>query len=254
MILLIDIGNTLTKIASSDEATNNISYIKAISSNEVTWEKTVQKIFLSKKTKIENIIICSVVPKKTSIISKIITKVFQFKPLIVNYNTIKFLPIKVDVSYKEIGSDLIAIAVATHNKFTNAITVSLGTATTYVTIKDNTLKGVIIGPGFTSAKLALSNEAAQIKSFQISKYSSVLGNSTKHALSIGYGNGFNYMIENTIKAINKELKTSLKPIITGGNFEELKPFLTFKYKYEDNLVLQGLLIIYQILKKNNKLK
>ncbi|MBE4703815.1 type III pantothenate kinase [Spiroplasma platyhelix] len=254
MILLIDIGNTLTKIALGDESNNKLSFIKAIDTQNHNWEKTMQKISLSKKTKVENVVICSVVPKKLPIISKIITTIFKFKPIILNYNTIKFLPIKVDAKYTEIGSDLIALSIASHHLFDSAITISLGTATTYCIIKDSILKGVVIGPGFTSAKLSLSNAAAQIKPFQVAKYQSVLGNSTKHALSIGYGNGFNYMIDDTIKVINKELKTNLKVIVTGGSFEELKPFLTFKYQYQDNLVLQGLIIIYQILKKNNKLK
>lgn len=254
MILLIDIGNTLTKIAYGDENNQNLSFFKPVSTDEKNWEKIIQKILLNKKKQINGVVICSVVPKKLIIINKIVHVNLKLRPLIVNFAMLKLLPLKVEPKYKQLGNDLIALAIASQQKFGSAITISLGTATTYVTIKDEHLKGVVIGPGFTTAKLALSQEAAQIKPFTIAKYKSVLGNSTNHALSIGYGNGFNYMLTETIKATNHELKSNLKVIVTGGSFSELEPFLTFNYEYHDNLVLQGLIIIYQILKKNNKLK
>lgn len=254
MILLIDIGNTLTKIAYGDETSQNISFHKAVATTEKYWEKIIQKIVLSKKKQTTAVVICSVVPKKLPIINKIVHVHLKLRPLIVNFAMLKLLPLKVEPKYKQLGSDLIALAIASEKQFGSAITISLGTATTYVTIKDEQLKGVVIGPGFTSAKLALTQEAAQIKPFTIAKYKSVLGNSTNHALSIGYGNGFNYMLNETIKATNQELKSNLKVVVTGGSYSELAPFLTFKYEHHSNLVLQGLIIIYQILKKDNKLK
>lgn len=254
MILLIDIGNTLTKIAFFEETNTKFTLIKSIPTKDNGWNKAIQKLFLAKQTEFEDAIVSSVVPEKLTMINKIITTIFNFKPIILNANLIKFLPLKIELNKKQIGSDLIALAVASHNQFANSITISLGTATTYTIIKDNSLKGVIIAPGFNSAKSSLTNDAALIKPFKITTYTSVLGGSTEHALSIGYGNGFNYMIDGTIKAINTELKTNLKTIITGGNFQELKHFLTFNYHHQENLVLQGLIIIYQILKKNNKLK
>lgn len=254
MILLIDIGNTLTKIALGDQTNNHVSAIKAIATKDRSWDKIIQKMLLTKKTKIDQVVICSVVPEKLPTISKLVAVIFKLKPIIVNYNLAKWLPLKFEANYKEMGSDLIALAVAGHHLFANSTIISIGTATTYTVVKDDNLKGVIIGPGFTSTKNSLANDAAQIKSFQISKYSSVLGKSTKHALSVGFGNGFAYMINDTITEINKELKSKQKTIITGGSFQELKPFINFKYEYQDNLVLQGLIIIYQILQKNNKLK
>ncbi|MGL5268399.1 MAG: type III pantothenate kinase [Spiroplasma sp.] len=255
MILLIDIGNTLTKLALAIKEKNNFSLLKVVNTKTNNWESTIQKILLANKAKIKDIIICCVVPEKLIKCNKIITVNFKCKPIIFTYELTKFLPLKIALKEKEkTGSDLIALAVASYHQFGNSITVSLGTATTYTIIHNSTLKGVIIAPGFTSAKTSLTSEAALIKPFKITNYSSVLGNNTIHALSIGYGNGFNYMIDGTIKAINKELKDNLKTIITGGNFQELKPFLQFKYQYQDNLVLKGLIIIYQILKKNNKLK
>lgn len=249
MILLIDIGNTRTKIALGKKTNTKISFIKAISTKSNNWENELKIIFLNIKTEIEHGIISSVVPEKLELIKKIINLIFNFQPIIIDNNLIKQLPLNIKINEKKIGNDLITLAIAGAYKYGNSVIISLGTATTYTIINNNSLKGIIIAPGFTSSKMSLIQDAALIKDFKINKYQSVLATSTKHALSIGYGNGFNYMIQGIIKAINKELKTNLKIIITGGSYQELKPFLKFKYQYHDNLVLQGLIIIYQIWKK-----
>lgn len=255
MILLIDIGNTLTKLALSNKDETDFSLLETVRTKTNNWEQTIHKLLLTEKSKIQDIIVCSVVPKKLTTLNKIIKQIFNFQAKIFTHELVKFLPLKIALKEKEkTGSDLIALAVASYKQFGNSITISLGTATTYTIIHDSTLKGVIIAPGFSGAKTSLTNDAAQIKSFKVTNYQSVLGINTNHALSIGFGNGFNYMIDGTIKAINNELKASLQTIITGGNFQELQPFLQFKYHYQDNLVLKGLIIIYQILKKNNKLR
>lgn len=255
MILLVDIGNTLTKIAIGNEKNQKVSQIKAVVTKNNNYVVEIKKEFAKIKTKLEQAIISCVVPEKLAIITELIAIHFKIEAIVINYQLIKLLPITINLDHqKKLGSDLIALAVASHNQYGNSITIGLGTATTYTIVKDNDLKGVIIAPGFTSAKTSLSNEATLIKPFKVTPYKSLLGTTTNHALSIGYGNGFNYMIEGTIEAINKELKANLTTIIAGGNFQELKPFLKFKYHYQENLLMLGLIIIYQILKKNNKLK
>lgn len=255
MILLIDIGNTLTKIAIGNDEDQKISVTKKIITKDKNYQKEIKKVLSKIKIKIDNIIISCVAPKKLTIIKKILNKFFNLKPIIVNHQIFKFLPISISVEHPtQIGSDLIALAVASHHLFGNSITISLGTATTYTIIKDHDLKGEIIGPGFHSAKASLMSEAALIKPFKIKPYEILIGKTTNHALSIGYGNGFNYMLKETIKAVNRQLDSSLVTVITGGNFDELKPFLEFNYQYQENLLLLGLIIIYQNLKKNNKLK
>lgn len=254
MILLIDIGNTLTKIAFADESKEiQLNWLQSIETTNDNWTTVINEILIKNKNNINNAIISCVVPDKLSSLEKRISTIFNFLPIIINHKLIKHLPLKIDINQKKIGSDLVVLAVAGYVLFDEAIVIGLGTATTYTIIKDNSLKGIIIAPGFSNSKESLSNSASLIESFKINPYPSVLGNTTNHALSIGFGNGFNYMMNGTINAINKELNKKIKVIITGGNFLELKPFLKFDYNYQDNLVLKGLIIIYHFLKKNNKL-
>lgn len=253
MILLIDIGNTLTKVALANLEKQEITLLKSIISKDKNWNNDLKKLITKIKNKINDTIISNVVPDKLNEITKIISTILKTKPIIVNTNLIKSLAMKMNTNTKEIGSDLIALAIGSYNKYQSCIVVSLGTATTYTVINDDMILGVIIGPGFNDAKSSLTTNAALIKPFTIKPYSSLLGNTTNHALSLGYGNGFNYMIDGTIKAINQELKTRLSVVITGGNFQELKPFLQFQYQYDQDILMYGLMIIYQNYQKNNKL-
>lgn len=253
MILLIDIGNSLTKVALTDLTNQKITMLKPITTKDKNWNNQVKKLLLQIKEQVNNVIISSVVPNCLTDLNKLITTILKVKPIIINSNLIKTLPIKFKTDSQEIGSDMLALAIGANNKYHSCIIVSLGTATTYTIINDNTIIGVIIAPGFNDAKQSLAQNAALIKPFNVKPYQSLLGTTTNHALSIGYGNGFNYMIDGTIKAINQELKTALPVIITGGNFGELKPFLQFKYQYDQDILMYGLMIIYQNYQKNNKL-
>lgn len=253
MILLIDIGNSLTKVALADLENQKITLLKPIISKNKNWNKDVKQLITKIKNKVNDAIISTVIPKKIKDITKIIRTTLKIKPKIINPSLIKSLSMKINTDTKEIGTDLIALAIGSHNKYHDCIVISLGTATTYTIIKDDMIVGVIIGPGFNDAKNSLTTNAALIKPFTIKPYSSLLGNTTHHALSIGYGNGFNYMIDGTIKAIKQELKINLPVIITGGNFHELKPFLQFQYQYDQDILMHGLMIIYQNYQKNNKL-
>ncbi len=253
MILLIDIGNTLTKFALADLEDEKITWLKPITSKNKNWNKDVKQLITKIKSKVNDVIISTVIPEKLKDVTKIIGTILKIKPITINSNLLKFLPMKINYDIKKIGSDLIALAIGSHNKYHDCIVVSLGTATTYTIIKDDMINGIIIGPGFNDAKNSLTTNAALIEPFIVKPYLSLLGNTTNHALSIGYGNGFNYMIDGTIKAINQELKTNLPIIITGGNFHELKPFLQFQYQYNQDILMYGLMIIYQNYQKNNKL-
>ena len=59
------------------------------------------------------------------------------------------------------------------------------------------------------------------------------------------------MIKGTIAKIETELKESLPVIITGGNTMMLKSYFDFNYDYQPQLLLEGLLMIFQQLVLNS---
>lgn len=254
MILLVDIGNTLIKFAISTGVTENIRILTTIETKSANWETKTQEILKNIKDNLKDSIISSVVPEKGKVIFKLIKNYFKIDSIVIDSTLLSSLPLKFNLNNQQIGSDFLALAIGADNFYGDCIVVSLGTATTYSVIKNNELIGVIIGPGFTSAKNALVTDAALIKSFNLEPEESVLGTTTNHALSIGFGNSFNYMISSTVDAINHELNTKLPVILTGNAHNELAPFLTFEYQYNRELLMIGLIIIYQSLMKNNKIK
>lgn len=252
MILLIDIGNTLTKIAVSlnnqKYQIDDFEYFETGSRNWlINFKNELQKV--KNKFSIEAVMVSSVVKNKEVLIKEEVKKYFDINPIFLNKDLISSLPITIDLQNNQIGSDFLALAVASDFLYKDSITISLGTATTYSIIKENKFLGAIIGPGFNNCKKSLVQSADLLNSFNIKKTSSVLGKNTLQALSVGFGNGFNCMLQGVIKEINAEIKTNLPVIITGNGFDELKEFFTFEYKYQNNLVLVGLLIIYENLIK-----
>lgn len=248
--LLIDVGNTLIKIATvtADKVINEWPVIQTKAKNT--------KILLTAafknhhKLTIDNVVISCVVPSYLLLIKTLARVTFHCQPSILNYHLIAHLPLKIKFDNPQLGSDLMALAIGAAAKYESAIVISIGTATTYTIIKNNILSGVIIGPGLSVSKNALITNAALLSDFKIEHYSSMLGTTTLHALSIGYGYGFNAMIKGTVEQINQELKTMFPVIITGGSVEELKPYFDFNYDDEPQILLKGLFIISKQLLAN----
>ncbi|WP_342276069.1 type III pantothenate kinase [Spiroplasma endosymbiont of Nebria brevicollis] len=249
--LLMDVGNTLIKIATVGDD-------KIISQWPVINTKgkdTKMLLTIAFKTHhqltIDNAIISCVVPSYLSLLKTLVRTTFHCQLAILNYQLIAHAPLKIKLNNPQLGSDLMALAIGATAKYESVIVISLGTATTYTIIKNNTLVGVIIGPGISVSKNSLIANAALLSDFKIEHYASMLGTTTLHALSIGYGYGFNAMIKGTVNQINQELQTILPVVVTGGGGgEELKSYFDFNYDDEPQILLNGLFIISQHLLAN----
>lgn len=242
-LLLVDIGNTLIKMAmvNDSEIIKEWPVIETKSKNAITQLK--KAFALHKKLYFEEAIISCVVPKFLVIIKNLIFLTYKVQSLIVDFNLLSTLPLKLNLENRQLGSDLIALSYAAYTKYHNAIVVSLGTATTYNIIINNVLIGVIIGPGFAISKGALIDNAALLLDFEIEHYQSMLGKNTNHALSIGYGYGFSAMINGIVAKIRNETKNNLPVILTGGSVSILRSYFDFSYIYEPQMLFLGLVAI-----------
>lgn len=258
-LLLVDIGNTLIKIAmiNDSEIIEQWAVIKTKSKTAIDQLKKAFK--LNKKLHFEEAVISCVVPNFLIIIEKLIVFTYNLKPLIVDFNLLSSLPLKLNLENRQLGSDLIALLYAAallyaYTKYHNAIVVSLGTATTYSVVVNDVLVGVIIGPGFSTSKDALIDNAALLVDFEMQHYQSMLGKNTNHALSIGYGYGFSAMINSIVARIQNEINISLPVILTGGSVPILKSYFDSSYIYEPQMLFFGLVDIIKYFRSNNKIK
>lgn len=251
-LLLIDVGNTLIKIAmiNNSEIIEEWPIIETKSKNTIA--QLTKAFNLKQKLHFEEAIISCVVPNFLITIKQLVINTYQVKPLIVDFNLLNSLPLQLSLENQQLGSDLIALSYAAYVKYHNAIVVSLGTATTYSIIINNVLVGIIIGPGFAISKDALIANAALLANFEVKNYQSMLGKNTNHALSIGYGYGFSAMINGIIAKIHNETNLNLPVILTGGSVPILKSYFDFSYIYERQMLFLGLIAIVDTLKVNNK--
>jgi type III pantothenate kinase len=237
MIILGDIGNTETKIC----LVNNNKIIKRI----IVPSKGKKINILNKHFKkfqfsnLNKILFCSVVPStfkelKKYFLKKTNVKCFELKEL--DLRSI----LKIDVNYKQVGSDRLANAISVSAKNKNFIILDFGTATTFDVLVGNNYKGGVISPGINLSLNTLSNKASLIPKINLKKISKVIGKDTKSAVRSGFFWGYAGLIDNVINLIKKETKKSFDVIITGGFSRLFKSSIKTKTKQDFDITINGL--------------
>ncbi|MFT5834396.1 MAG: type III pantothenate kinase [Cognaticolwellia sp.] len=197
------------------------------------------------KKQIEKVVLSSVVPKLTPVISNLLHTLFYNKLLVVNPLIYSQLNIKIVRNPNEIGTDLVANAVAGfHYAKVACIVVDFGTALTFTSISNNgEIQGVAIAPGIKTAMKALAANAAQLPEIPLELPKSVIGKDTIHAIQAGILWGYVGLVKGILKQTKLELGENCKVIATGGLSHVLAP-LEKEFDFRDkNLTLNGLRLI-----------
>lgn len=249
MLLCLDIGNTHIVMGLTD--CNQIKGIYRFSTNVTITEDEYAIKFLEiikgsgyKPNDIDGVIISSVVPVLDKVMKIAFEKYFHLKPIFVGQGIKSGLNIKIE-NPKQLGADLLVGAVAGYHKYSeNLIIVDLGTATKFVVV---TQKGEILGgaiaPGIQSSLNSLFSSAAKLSQVNLEVPKNVIGRDTTTCIQSGTIFGAVSMIEGMVEKIKKELGEA-KVILTGGLAEVIKDILNLEYTYEPNLLIDGLIILY----------
>ena len=246
MIILGDIGNTETKICLVNSNYKIINKILLPSKGKkITKLNTYFKVF--EFSKVNKILFCSVVPStfkelKNYFSNKTKIKCFELKEL--NLRSI----LKIDVNYKQVGSDRLANAISVSTKNKNFIILDFGTATTFDVLIGNNYKGGIISPGIKISLNTLSDKASLIPKINLKKMSKVIGKDTKSAVRSGFFWGYAGLIDNVINLIKKDTKRSFNVIITGGFSKLFKSSIKTKAKQDIDITINGLIRASKLIK------
>jgi len=145
----------------------------------------------------------------------------------------------------EIGSDLVANAVAAHQIYKcNAIVIDFGTALSFTIVnEEGHILGVSIAPGLKTAIRALSKGTAQLPEVLLEYPKSAVGTNTNHAIQSGVLVGYVGLVRYMIQEIRKELGDDFKTIATGGLSHILAPLQNDFDFINKNLTLEGLRIL-----------
>jgi len=253
MILCIDVGNTNCVFGIFDNDTLVTSFRLESNLSQTADEYAVKVLGLLKYhnldyTKIEGIIIASVVPPLDVTFERMCNKYFKRKPIFVGPGTKTGVRINVD-NPKQVGADIIVGAVAAIHKYgAPVIIIDMGTAITlfYVDNKKELIGG-IIAPGIKTSFNGLFKNAARLEEVKIDNPPSVIGRDTASCIQSAMIHGTVSMVDGLIRRMKKEIgedANEVKVVLTGGEARFIMKFLEEKYIYDEDLIMDGLKILY----------
>jgi len=209
--LLIDVGNTLTKVAiwEGEKARQlfKLPTLSFLSHPELLTEKL--KNFVWKRVGIS-----SVVREATDALRKIF-------PDATFVSADLDLPIKIDYKTPEtLGADRIANACGGLEFGESFAVVSAGTAVVVDLVRDSVFQGGVIFPGLKTMAKALNLETSQLPEIEILQRFQIPGKSTTECIESGILVALIGGIKETLKTYN--INTIL---LTGGDSKILRKFL-----------------------------
>ena len=256
MLLTIDIGNT--NIVFGIYKNNNwlkhwriqTDQLKTADEYEVIFRSLLQAGKYSEK-EILSIILSSVVPSLVRPFKEMLEKLcLNAKINLVSPEIYNKLPVQI-LNPFEIGTDLVANAVAAHQKYGPlTMVIDFGTALTFTTIgAESEIKGVAIAPGLQTAVAALAGKTAQLPQIHLTPPPSVLGENTIHAIQSGVIYGFTGLVDSIVERTKKELRKEITVVATGG-LSSVVGSLTKSIKtIEPMLTLDGLVLINNFIER-----
>lgn len=251
MLLTIDIGNTNTKLGIFDG--DELLFVTRLNTST---QKTADQISIEmrecfnlqgiKPADITGAIISSVVPNRSRVIKNAVKMLCKISPMMLGPGLKSGINIKID-NPASLGADLVACAVAAVVKYpAPCIIYDLGTATTVTVIdKDKNLIGGAIMPGINISLDALINNAAKLSAFELCENPPLIGKNTTDCISSGLILGTSAMINEFSSNIEAELSQKATIIATGGLATLVKNSLRDDIIYNENLLLEGLKIIFE---------
>jgi type III pantothenate kinase len=249
MLLAVDIGNTdIVFGIYEDEAWVQIWRMRSAPlEGESHYESRLRLHFLEAGLwfgDVETVVLSSVVPDVTPVILKTLRSLFGENIIVLGADTYQQLPISIDHPH-EIGSDLIANAVAANARYNrNCVVVDFGTALTFTTISPvEGIIGVAILPGLMTAVKALFANTAQLPEVPLIMPKSAIGKNTTHAIQAGILLGYEGLVRAILERIRTELGGNCIAIATGGLSSIIETLGAEFVEIDEQLTLDGLRII-----------
>lgn len=250
MILAIDIGNTNIVLGCIDNKKTyfieRLSTVKTKTEAEYAIDiKTILEIHEMKAEELEGSIVSSVVPQITKVVKKAAEKIVQGETMVVGPGVKTGLNILMD-NPAQLGSDRVVNAVAAIAEYNPPMIIfDLGTANTACVIdaKKNYIGGMIF-PGINTSLNALTANASQLQGISLEEPKRVIGKNTIECMKSGviYSNAAS--LDGIVDRIEEELGMPATVIATGGIAKTIIPHCKREMILDDDLLIKGLLIIY----------
>ena len=233
MNLIIDIGNTNTKIAVFEQ--NKLLETRRCSVEKLPAE--VGKICIQ-FSKIEQLLVSSVIEFSDRLFSEL----SQHGKVCVLNHKLK-MPFKnLYTTPETLGLDRLALAAAATQQYpnTNTLIIDAGTCITYDFVDANAhYLGGAISPGLQMRYNALHNQTAQLPLLQPSDLNSYIGSTTNTSIHSGVVHGIVQEIQGVISTYSSDY-LDLTVILTGGDANFLLKQFKISIFANSNFLLEGL--------------
>lgn len=251
MLLAVDIGNTNITLGLFDEEVLLFTARLATDAKRTADQyaidiKDILYLRGCRYETIEDAVICSVVPSVGKAVSNAISMLCHIVPLNLGPGVKTGLNIKID-NPAQLGADLVAGAVGALHEYTMpCVIIDMGTATTVTVLDENgAFLGGVIAAGVNLTLKALTENTSQLPSISIESPGKVIGTNTADCMRSGLVFGTAAMLDGIIDRIEDQLSKIVTVVATGGLSKEIIQHCERNIIYNENLLLDGLRIIYQ---------
>ncbi|MBI3514117.1 MAG: type III pantothenate kinase [Proteobacteria bacterium] len=252
MLLVIDVGNTNTKVAIFDGGVLKGAWRSATDTTRTAdeyavWLTQLMELQGLKRGEVDAAIIASVVPDTTFNLVTLCRRYFNIQPLQVGDPSVK-LGIKALIDRpEEVGADRLVNAVAAQERYGGPlIIVDFGTATTFDLVdRDGNYAGGVIAPGINLSLKALYMAAAKLPHVDIRRPQRAIATNTVHAMQSGIFWGYIGLIEGIVARMRAEVEAELPVIATGGLAPMFAGATSAITSVDSDITLRGLLLIYE---------
>lgn len=250
MLLTLDIGNTNITMGVYDG--RELKFVARLSTDRLRtrdqYAVDIRAILDIYKTSVSNIdgsIICSVVPQITNAVKDAVKCLTGTVPLIVGPGIKTGLNIKIS-NPSALGADFVAGCVAAIEHYPcPSIIFDFGTATTIAVLdKNKDMLGGCIMPGIVISLEALTARSSLLQAIGFDAPNHVIGTNTADCMKSGSIYGTASMVDGMCDRIEEELGEKCTVIATGGLAGVVVNCCKRQVKSDDNLLLEGLRIIY----------
>lgn len=254
MLLTIDIGNTNINLGIFRNGKITVSARFATEKQKTDDQFAMDflnifSIYKIESADISGCIISSVVPEITHHIRNAVERLTGNRAVVLSPGVKTGLNILID-NPAQLGADLAAGAVGAAAEYPlPAFVVDLGTATKIYAVDINkSFRGCMIAPGVAISLKALTDTSSLLPTISLEPPKKACGTNTVESMQSGIVLGTASMIDGLINLFAEELGEPASIIATGGLSSFITPVCSHEIKYDCDLVLKGLKVIFE---KNN---
>jgi type III pantothenate kinase len=249
MLLVIDVGNTNTKVGLCDDAGLRISWTLTTRREQTADEYGLFIEALLRSSGVETrevtaVAISNVVPSVQQALEWMAEKYFKTSPLTVTgVNS----PMALDVDEpREVGPDRIVSCVAARAIYgAPVIVVDLGTATRFDCVNARgTFVGGAIAPGLNMAMDALAMRAARLFRVEMVRPETAIGRNTMTNIQSGMIFGFAGLVDGIVDRMKAELDGNVTVVGTGGMVPLIAGASRTIQHVNTDLKLEGLRLVW----------